>query len=116
MPIERRRVYYSGRVQGVGFRFISQRLAREFQVSGSVRNLSDGRVELIAQGDAEVVSSYLEAVARELAEKIHDRPRRGRAGDRSPRTRFRDTILMDERPRRRRSPGARRSCSLPLIE
>ena len=71
MPIERRRVFYSGRVQGVGFRFISQRLAREFQVSGSVRNLADGRVELIAQGDAEVVSSYLEAVSRELAEKIH---------------------------------------------
>jgi acylphosphatase len=71
MPIERRRVYYSGRVQGVGFRFISQRLAREFPVSGSVRNLSDGRVELIAQADAEVVTSYLEAVARELAEKIH---------------------------------------------
>jgi acylphosphatase len=72
MPIERRRAYYSGRVQGVGFRFISQRLAREFPISGSVRNLSDGRVELIAQGDAEVVSSYLEAVARELAGNIHE--------------------------------------------
>jgi acylphosphatase len=72
MPIERRRVYYSGRVQGVGFRFISQRLARAFQVSGSVRNLSDGRVELIAQGDSEVVATFLEAVARELAENIHE--------------------------------------------
>ncbi len=70
MPIERRRVLYSGRVQGVGFRFISQGLAREFGVSGTVRNLADGRVELIAQGDAEVVSSYLGAVSRELAEKI----------------------------------------------
>ena len=71
MPIERRRIYYSGRVQGVGFRFISQSLAREFQVSGSVRNLADGRVELVAQGDAEVISSYLKAISRELAEKIH---------------------------------------------
>ena len=70
MPVERRRVFYSGRVQGVGFRFISERLAREFRVSGSVRNLADGRVELIAQGDAEVVSAYLGAVGRELAEKI----------------------------------------------
>jgi len=70
MPIERRRVLYSGRVQGVGFRLISQGLARELGVSGSVRNLADGRVELIAQGDAEVVSSYLRAVSRELAEKI----------------------------------------------
>ncbi len=71
MLIERRRVFYSGRVQGVGFRFLSQRLAREFHVSGSVRNLADGRVELVAQGDSEVVSSYLGAVSRELAEKIH---------------------------------------------
>ncbi len=70
MPVERRRVFYSGRVQGVGFRFLSQRLAREFHVSGSVRNLADGRVELVAQGDSEVVSSYLRAVSRELAEKI----------------------------------------------
>ncbi len=71
MPIERRRVFYSGRVQGVGFRFISHRLAREFHVSGSVRNLADGRVELIAQADAEVLSAYLGAITRELAEEIH---------------------------------------------
>ena len=70
MPIDRRRVYYSGRVQGVGFRFISERLAREFQVSGTVRNLADGRVELVAQGDADVVSSYLRAISRDLAEMI----------------------------------------------
>ncbi len=70
MPIDRRRVYYSGRVQGVGFRFISERLALEFQVSGTVRNLADGRVELVAQGDADVVSSYLQAISRDLAEKI----------------------------------------------
>ena len=71
MAVERRRLYYSGRVQGVGFRFISHRLAGEFGVSGSVRNLADGRVELIAQGDAEVVTAYLGAISRELAEKIH---------------------------------------------
>lgn len=70
MPIERRRVYYAGRVQGVGFRFISERLAREFHVSGSVRNLADGRVEMVAQGEAEVVSSFLGAISRELSENI----------------------------------------------
>jgi acylphosphatase len=71
MPIERRRAYYSGRVQGVGFRFISQRLADGFGVSGSVRNLPDGRVELIAQGESDVISAFLEAVGRELGDKIH---------------------------------------------
>jgi len=68
--MERRRVIYSGRVQGVGFRFRSQRLAEGFPVSGSVRNLSDGRVELIAQGDSGAVSAFLEAVGRDLGDKI----------------------------------------------
>ena len=71
MPIERRRVIYSGRVQGVGFRFLSQKLAQGFAVSGSVRNLADGRVELIVQGEGEVISAYLAAVGRELGDKIH---------------------------------------------
>ena len=51
MPRVRRRVYFSGRVQGVGFRFTCQSLARGFEVAGYVRNLPDGRVELVAEGE-----------------------------------------------------------------
>ena len=51
MPRERRRVVFSGRVQGVGFRFTCQSLARGFDVAGYVRNLADGRVELVAEGE-----------------------------------------------------------------
>lgn len=54
------RVHYEGRVQGVGFRWTVKNLAREFDVSGTVKNLPDGRVELIAQGDEAV--EFLEAV------------------------------------------------------
>jgi acylphosphatase len=44
-------VLYSGRVQGVGFRYQTKRQATGFEVSGTVRNLLDGRVELIAEGE-----------------------------------------------------------------
>jgi acylphosphatase len=57
--MERRRlqIIYSGRVQGVGFRYAAKMTARGFDVTGTVRNLSDGRVELIAEGErAELVA------------------------------------------------------------
>ena len=71
MALERRRVHYAGRVQGVGFRFTAARLAPGFGVSGSVRNLPDGRVELEAQGEPESVRGFLDAIRGELGSKIH---------------------------------------------
>jgi acylphosphatase len=68
----RRRAYYSGRVQGVGFRFVSRSLAQRFAVAGYVRNLDDGRVELVADGDPPEVSAFLDAILRELGDKIRD--------------------------------------------
>src|SRR5947209_12040002 len=68
---ERRRVHYSGRVQGVGFRFTSQRLANDYAVSGYVRNLPDGRVELVAQGEPAVLDRFLAAVRSETGGRIH---------------------------------------------
>jgi acylphosphatase len=56
-------VFYEGRVQGVGFRFTVKQLARGFDITGSVRNLQDGRVELKVQGDSEEVAAFLEAIA-----------------------------------------------------
>ena len=43
-------VYFSGRVQGVGFRYTTKTVATGFELTGIVRNLPDGRVELIAEG------------------------------------------------------------------
>ena len=45
-----RKYYIGGQVQGVGFRYFAQRVAREFGVLGWARNLDDGRVEVYAQG------------------------------------------------------------------
>ena len=43
-------VYYEGRVQGVGFRFTSEYVAQQLKLTGWVKNLPDGRVELVAEG------------------------------------------------------------------
>ena len=55
-------VHYEGNVQGVGFRYTVKNLAREFEVSGTVANLPDGRVELVASGDSDEVDAFLEAI------------------------------------------------------
>jgi acylphosphatase len=65
-------VYYSGRVQGVGFRYTAQGIADGFKVGGWVRNLRDGRVELLVEGEADQVDAYLDALARRMAGYIHD--------------------------------------------
>ncbi len=55
-------VYFAGRVQGVGSRFRTHEVGRQFAVTGFVRNLNDGRVELVAEGEAAEVHGFLEAV------------------------------------------------------
>ncbi|MDQ7824099.1 MAG: acylphosphatase [Candidatus Eremiobacteraeota bacterium] len=52
--------FFSGLVQGVGFRHTARKLARELGVKGWVMNLPDGRVELVAEADDEVLASFLE--------------------------------------------------------
>lgn len=55
-------VFYSGRVQGVGFRYQTQKVAAGFEVTGIVRNLPDGRVELVAEGDQQELNDFREAI------------------------------------------------------
>ena len=57
-----RRVFYDGRVQGVGFRFTTRQVARGYEVTGWVRNLPDGRVELEAAGEPEEVEAFLKGI------------------------------------------------------
>jgi acylphosphatase len=53
---------YSGRVQGVGFRYTVRTLTHGFEVTGTIRNLEDGRVELTAEGAREELEAFLEAI------------------------------------------------------
>jgi acylphosphatase len=60
------RVYFTGHVQGVGFRYQTMQVAREFEVSGYVRNLPDGRVQLEAEGDEREVGRFIAEVEDRL--------------------------------------------------
>lgn len=55
-------VFYEGNVQGVGFRYTVRQIAKGFDVTGSVRNLRDGRVELLVTGEEDEVRAFLEAI------------------------------------------------------
>lgn len=53
---------FSGRVQGIGFRYTAKTVATGFEVTGMVRNLPDGRVELTAEGAKEELDAFLVAI------------------------------------------------------
>lgn len=59
-----RRALVSGRVQGVGFRFFARRAAESAGVTGWVRNLPDGRVETVVEGEESAVAQYLQKIRR----------------------------------------------------
>lgn len=82
--MDRVRVRFSGRVQGVGFRATSRSVARAFPVTGWVRNEPDGTVLLEAQGDAAALQSFLAALRSRLGAFIQSEttePVQPRAGE-----------------------------------
>ena len=70
--MERRTCHFSGRVQGVGFRFTAAMIARQFDVSGYVQNLDDGRVRLVAEGEADEIERVLSAIEDRMAGYIRE--------------------------------------------
>ncbi|AQQ70033.1 Acylphosphatase [Limihaloglobus sulfuriphilus] len=69
------KVIFSGRVQGVGFRYNVLSLAGGYRISGYVRNLRDGTVELFAQGDESETEAFINAVCRRMDRYIQDQYR-----------------------------------------
>ncbi len=55
-------VFYSGHVQGVGFRYTVKSVASGFELTGTVRNLADGRVELVAEGAPDELEAFRAAI------------------------------------------------------
>ncbi len=62
MGRQRLHLFYSGHVQGVGFRYTARMLAHGFELTGAVRNLPDGRVELVAEGERAELEAFREAI------------------------------------------------------
>ena|SRR5438132_9418831 len=67
-----KRAVFSGRVQGVGFRYAAQELAGGFALDGFVRNLADGTVEVVAEGRPAEVSGLFAAIQRRMAPYIEE--------------------------------------------
>ena len=72
MSMQCRTVLFSGHVQGVGFRFNTYQIAKNFDITGRVRNLDDGRVELVAEGEAGEIETFLEAIRQRMSGNIHN--------------------------------------------
>lgn len=70
MANKRVEVEYSGNVQGVGFRFTAEEAASSYQVKGYVRNLANGGVELVAEGEEAKLKDYLDFIRREFDHRI----------------------------------------------
>ena len=70
---KRLHVYYKGDVQGVGFRFAAVRTAESLGLTGWVKNLSDGQVEAICEGDEADCAEFLKRIAEIFGNYINDR-------------------------------------------
>lgn len=69
---KRLHVFYSGRVQGIGFRYTALDIARQLKVCGWVSNLDDGRVEIVAESSEDVLNSFLEEINQHFSRYISD--------------------------------------------
>ncbi len=67
-----RHIVFSGRVQGVGFRFTAHRMAGRHQLTGYVRNLADGTVEMLAQGASEDIDDCIRDIQQSLIGHIRE--------------------------------------------
>lgn len=72
-------VHFSGRVQGVGFRYTVLQVARGFEVAGFVRNLSDGRVLLEVEGSPGEIDEFIGAIKNQMSGYIREVERREEA-------------------------------------
>src|SRR5690606_26011370 len=73
MASTRYTVHFAGHVQGVGFRWTAQRVAQSHHVAGYVQNLPDGRVKLVAEGEASELDALVEAIENAMAGNIRSK-------------------------------------------
>ncbi|MBL7151574.1 MAG: acylphosphatase [Candidatus Omnitrophica bacterium] len=64
--------FYSGRVQGVGFRFTAESIAKGLGLTGWVKNLDAGNVEVVAEGDKDALEDFLERIKEYFSHYIRN--------------------------------------------
>ncbi len=69
---KRYELHYRGNVQGVGFRYTVRQIAASFAVAGYVRNLPDGRVQLVVEGEEAEIQRFLAGIRSHLGRHISD--------------------------------------------
>jgi acylphosphatase len=69
--LRRETIFFSGRVQGVGFRFSANAIAQRLQVKGTVENLDDGRVKIIVEAEPAEIDSLLIAIQTSMPGHVH---------------------------------------------
>ena len=72
MAQKRVHAFYSGRVQGVGFRYTAEAVAQNLGITGWVSNLRDGRVELLVEGEEAGLKDFLKRISEEMSVYIKD--------------------------------------------
>ena len=72
MTVLTKRIRFKGTVQGVGFRYTSSRIAKTNQLTGQVRNMPDGSVEMIAQGSPRDIQQTIEDIKQTFSGYIRD--------------------------------------------
>ena len=65
-------VHFSGHVQGVGFRWTTERIAKDFAITGRVRNLIDGRVRMYVEGEQVDVKAFVKEVHNQMYDYISE--------------------------------------------
>ena len=73
MADEQRIVHFSGTVQGVGFRYTTVRVARGYDVTGTVRNVPDGQVECVVEGESAEIDAFLADVGERMSGYVRNR-------------------------------------------
>ncbi len=79
-------IIFTGRVQGVGFRFTAFNIANRHQLTGFVRNLPDGTVEMFAQGHAQTIDNCI----RDIEEEFSGYIRETEVGETPPNPQYKD--------------------------
>ena len=69
---QRRELFYTGNVQGVGFRYTARRIAQSYRVAGFVRNLRDGRVQIVVEGERTEIDAFVSGLQARMGMYIRD--------------------------------------------